>query len=58
MLELFGAGSRASSWDVLFEDRHLSFHEAVEQRHGECRLAVPLAPDHALVHQLLPHSRH
>jgi len=41
-----------------FEDRHLSSHEAVEQRHGECRLAMPLAPYHALVHQLLPDRRY
>src|SRR5438128_2571427 len=38
---------------VLFERRHLALHEAIEHWHRERGFAVPLAPDHAFVDELL-----
>lgn len=41
---------------VLLKPRHLPHHKFVEQRCGEGRLAMALAPDHAFVDQLLSHG--
>jgi hypothetical protein len=41
---------------VLFEHGHLALHESIKHRHRECGFAVPLAPNHAFVDELLSDS--
>jgi len=49
---------RPTSGFVLFKIGHLTLHEFVEERYGEGGLAMALTRNHALIDQLLTHSRY
>lgn len=40
------------------EHRYLALHEDIEHRYGEGSFAMTLAPNHALVDELLARGRH